>query len=185
MVSDKFLPWTTKFSRQIPNALRRIFPFSSVLFLASIFVCSFGCAPSSSPNDYNQNESASAASNNFPEITEEMIRERINDAYIRKVPEENGTAQPISWNFDESEPKEIHIVEKQIEGNRATIVLDIKTSSTPRSREPRVLFGQIRTIWELQTGWALRKWEIVKTENISMKYKNLPKPPEQNSNSYE
>jgi hypothetical protein len=48
-------------------------------------------------------------------------------------------------------------------------------------RNPRSLAGQIRTEWELKTGWALRKWEIVETENISMKYKNLL-PPAQNSN---
>jgi hypothetical protein len=47
---------------------------------------------------------------------------------------------------------------------------------------PRQLAGQIRTMWELKTGWALRKWEIVETENISLKYKNIPKPPANNSN---
>ena len=133
-----------------------------------------GCAPG------NQNSSDSA-SNDLPEITEEIIRERINDAFIREVPEESGAAEPISWNFDESEPKEITVVEKKSEGNRATIVLDIKTRSAPGWRNPRELAGQIRTEWELKTGWALRQWEIVRTENISMKYKNLPKSPKQNS----
>ncbi len=69
-----------------------------------------------------------------------------------------------------------------MEGERATIIIDIKTNSSPGARSPRYLAGQIRTKWELQTGWALRTWEIVETENISMKYKNLPKPPAQNSN---
>jgi hypothetical protein len=71
------------------------------------------------------------------------------------------------------------VVEKHVEGRHATIVLDIKTSSAPRARNQRYLAGQIRTEWELQTGWVLRRWEIVETENISMKYKDLPKPPEQ------
>nr|MBA3351653.1 hypothetical protein [Blastocatellia bacterium] len=97
-------------------------------------------------------------------------------------PEENGATEAISWGFDEDEPKEIVVVERQIEGVRATIVLDIKTTSAPRARDPRELSGQIRTEWELKTGWALRQWEIVKAENISMKYRNLPKPPAQNSN---
>jgi hypothetical protein len=119
----------------------------------------------------------------MPELTEDVVRERINQARVRQIPEENGTAEPISWSFYEEEPKEITVVEKKIEGERATIVLDIKTRSTPNARNPRTLAGQIRTEWELQTGWVLRKWEIVKTENISMKYKNLPKPPAQNSNS--
>ncbi|MDQ6787265.1 MAG: hypothetical protein M3033_10695 [Acidobacteriota bacterium] len=111
-----------------------------------------------------------------------MIHERINYARVGQVPEENGAAEPISWTFVETEPKEIAVVEKQMEGERATIVLDIKTRSASNARDQRYLAGQIRTNWELKTGWALRKWEIVRTENISMKYRNLPKPPAQNSN---
>jgi hypothetical protein len=118
----------------------------------------------------------------LPELTEETLRHEINDAYVREVPEENGAGEPINWSFDEDEPKEFAVVDKQMEGDRATIIIDIKTSSAPRSRSPKHLAGQIRTKWKLQTGWALRRWEIVETENISMKYKNLPKPPEQNSN---
>ncbi len=147
-----------------------------------LLACSFGCAPSSSPGDSKQSPSASSASNDIPEITDEKIREEINDAYVRQVPEENGAGEPISWRFDEDEPKEFTVVEKQMEGERATIIIDIKTNSSPGARSPRYLAGQIRTKWELQTGWALRTWEIVETENISMKYKNLPKPPAQNSN---
>jgi len=136
----------------------------------------FGCAPAPK-GDAKQAPSASS-SNAMPEITDELIRERINRARVRDVPEESGSGEPISWSFHESEPKEIAVVEKQMDGKRATIVLDIKTSSAPRARNPRNLAGQIRTEWELQTGWDLRQWEIVGTENISMKYRNLPKPPE-------
>jgi hypothetical protein len=73
-------------------------------------------------------------------------------------------------------------VDKQIEGSRATVLLDIKTRSAPRARSQRYLAGQIRTEWALKTGWVLRKWEIVDTENISMKYKNLPNPPAEDAN---
>ena len=156
---------------QVPRAPFLFSKFLVVLLLA----CSLSCAPA------NQSSSDSA-SNDMPELTEELIRERINDAFVREVPELNGTAEPISWSFDESEPKEIAVVEKKMEGTRASIVLDIKTRSAPGWRNPRSLAGQIRTEWELKSGWALRRWEIVKTENISMKYKNLPKPPAQNSN---
>jgi len=161
---------------------RATFLLASFLGLVLLLACSFGCAPSSSQGDDKQNPPASSASNDIPEITDEKIREEINDAYVREVPEENGTGEPINWSFDEEEPKEFTIVEKQIEGARATIIIDIKTQSAPGARAPRYLAGQIRTKWELQTGWVLRKWEIVETENISMKYKNLPKPPAQNSN---
>jgi hypothetical protein len=178
---EEFLPQTIRLIRHVRNVPRATFLLSPFLGLVLPLACSFGCAPSSSQGDGKQSPSASA-SNDLPELTDEVIREQINDTRVRQVPEENGTAEPISWTFVEEEPKEIAVVEKQIEGERATIVLDIKTRSTPNAREQRSLAGQIRTEWELKTGWVLRKWEIVKTENISMKYKNLPKPPAQNSN---
>ena len=184
MRTDELLTLTMKLIRHVRhvwNAPRATFLISLFLGLALLLACSFGCAPSSSTSDGNNNPSASA-SNNLPELTEEIIRERINDADVREVPEENGTAEPISWRFDEEEPKEIAVVEKKMDGTRATIVLDIKTQSAPGWRNPRSLAGRIRTEWELKTGWALRRWEIIRTENVSMKYKNLPKPPAQNSN---
>ena len=159
----------------------RILASRRVTVLLLLFLLfSFGCAPSSSPTASGDGSSASATG--IPEITDELIHERINDAWITEVPEEAGTGQPISWNFDHDEPKEITVVDKQMNGTRATIVLDIKTGSAPRARANRLLTGQIRTEWELKTGWVLRRWEIVDAENISMKYKDLPKPPDQNSN---
>jgi len=160
------------------KSMRATFLISAFLGSALLLACSFGCAPSGGGSQ----GPPGSASTDVPELTEEIIRERINDARVYEVPEEGGTSRPISWGFDENEPKEIVVIEKQNEGTRTTIVLDIKTTSSPRSREPRYLAGQIRTMWELRTGWVLRKWEIVETENISMKYKNLPQPPEQSSN---
>jgi hypothetical protein len=169
--------------QHISNVPRSTRLLSSFLGLVLLLACSFACAPSSSPSDGGaQSSSSSTASTALPELTDELIRERINYTRVRQVPEETGTAEPISWTFVENEQKEIVVVEKQVEGERATIVLDIKTRSTPNAREQRSLAGQIRTNWELRTGWVLRQWEIVKTENVSMKYKNLPKPPAQNSN---
>jgi len=180
MPTNEFSPLTMRAIRHVRNVPGATFLPSSFLGLALLF-CSFGCAPSSSQGDGKQSSSA-PASNDIPEITDEKIRQEINDAYVREVPEENGAGEPISWRFDEAEPKEFTVVEKQMEGDRATIIIDIKTQSAPGARSPKYLAGQIRTKWELQTGWMLRKWEIVETENISMKYRNLPKPPAQNSN---
>jgi len=112
-----------------------------------------------------------------PELTKEVIEERINDAGIWEVLPESGTGEPISWRFDDDEPKEIVVVDQQIDGSKATLILDIKTQSAPRSSNLRLLSGQIRTDWRLETGWVLRRWEIVETENISMKYRDLPKLP--------
>ena len=181
MRTDEFSSLTVRSIRHARSVQRNTFLLSSFLGLTLLLACSVGCAPSSSQSDGRQDSSKSGTSE-IPEITEESIYERINDAGLREVAEENGAAEPISWNFDENEPKEIVIVEKHMEGGRATIILDIKTSSSPRAREPRYLAGHIRTEWELRTGWVLRQWEIANTENISMKYRNLPKPPGQNSN---
>ena len=178
---DELLQLTIRAIRHLRNVPLAPFRFSTFLGLALLLACSFGCAPSSSPGDGKQS-STESTSGDMPELTEDIIRERINDAWVGDVPEENGAAEPINWSFDENEPKEIAVVEKQTSGVRATIVLDIKTRSAKHVRNPRELAGQIRTEWELKTGWALRKWEIIDTDNISMKYRNIPKPPEQNSN---
>lgn len=150
----------------------------SVLALAAVF--SAGCG---GPPENGGQSPAGSSSKDAPELTDAVINERINDAWLRDVPPEDPTLKPIFWNFDENEPKEIKIIDRQTDGDEVIIVLDIKTSSSPRSREPRYLAGQIRTHWKLKTGFVLRMWEIVETENISMKYQNLPKPPAQNSNS--
>ncbi|HVF29581.1 MAG TPA: hypothetical protein VNA22_01375 [Pyrinomonadaceae bacterium] len=150
----------------------RVSNTSKILATVLLLGLWFGCGgPPASPGD-----GASGSSTEVPEITDDLINERINDAWIRDVPSEDGTAPPISWNFDYDEPKEVKVVEKQMNGDQATIVLDIKTSSAPRARANRQLAGQIRTKWRLKTGWVMRRWEIVDSDNISMKYKDLPMP---------
>ena len=154
---------------------RATFLLLSFLGLALLLIGSTSCAPSSSQSDDTQ----TAASTDLPELSDEVIRERINNTWISQVPAENGTDKPIDWGFGEDEPKEIAVVEKKVDGTRATVVLEIKTGSSPRSRNKLHLAGQIRTEWELRTGWVLRRWEIVDTENISMKYKDLRKSAEE------
>ncbi len=156
------------------RVIDRTLKLTRLLSLAMILAAfSVGCGPPSSQGDGQQ---SAPGATGIPELTDEVIRERINYTRVRDVLPENANAnlEPISWGFDEDEPKEITVVERQIDGTRATLVLDIKTSTSPRSRLQRRLAGQIRTEWELRTGWVLRRWEIVRTENISMKYHDLP-----------
>jgi hypothetical protein len=136
----------------------------------------FACAPSGGK------DRVASTTEERPELTDDIIRERLTFARVFDIPDEEGTGQPISWGFYGDEPKEVTIVERVDDGDRSTIILDIKTRSSQRAREPRSLSGQIKTFWELETGWVLRKWKIVRTENISMKYKRLSKPAEQDSN---
>ena len=118
----------------------------------------------------------------MPELDDETVRDRLYTERVRNIPEENGAGDPIGWNFFRDEPLEIRVVDKQVNGTRATLILDIKTGSSPGTHNPRELSGQIRTEWQLQTGWVLRRWEIVDIENISMKYKNLAKSAQPDSN---
>ena len=147
-----------------------------ILAAALLIAGTSACGPPSSQSG-DQGSSSTGASEATPELTKEVIDKRINDARVYDVMPENPPGDPITWGFDEDEPKEITVVEQKVEGNRATVVLDIKTGSSPRARVRRHLAGQIRTDWELSTGWLLRRWEIVNTENISMKYKDDPPPP--------
>ena len=111
-----------------------------------------------------------------PELTEEKIRETLNDARVRNVPEKANASKPISWSFESDEPKEFKAIETQLDGERATVVIDLTTRSAADARNPQELSGKIRLHYELQRGWVLRQWQIVKVENISMTYRNLVKP---------
>lgn len=152
-------------------------PASLVLAL-TLLLALFGCGgPPAS-----QGGQDSPGTQAIPELTKEIIDQRINDTRVWDVMPESGTGEPISWSFDEDEPKEIAVVEREVDGPKATIILDIKTQSAPRSNNLRHLAGQVRTHWQLRTGWVLRRWEIVGTENISMTYRDVPKPAPKNTN---
>lgn len=108
----------------------------------------------------------------LPEITVESIREDINGKRV-EVPAEDGAAKPSSWRFYPNEPKEIEIVEKQLAGDKATFVIDLRTRTSPRTEQQgmtKKLAGRLRLHYELQSGFVLRKWEIVQVENISFAY---------------
>ncbi len=107
-----------------------------------------------------------------PEITLESIREDLNGKRVR-VPAESDTSEPSNWRFFPNEPKEIEILEKQLEGDRATFVIDLRTRTSPRAEQQgttKKLAGKLRLHYELQSGFALRTWEIVRIENISFMY---------------
>ena len=107
-----------------------------------------------------------------PEITVEKIREDINGQRV-EVPAEGGASEPSSWRFIPSEPKEIEILEKQLAGDQATFVINMRTRTSPRSEEQgytKKLAGRLRLHYELKSYFVLRKWEIVRVENISFAY---------------
>lgn len=157
--------------------MRRLEKIFLGILVLPLFAVIFGCAPQQG------NGRSAADQGTLPQLTDQIIFDRINGARVYEVMPESGSGDPISWSFDRDEPKEIVVIDKQVDGTRATVVLDIKTQSSPYAKSLRVLSGQIRTEWELETGFVLRRWTIVGVENISMKYQVLPKPQDQNTNN--
>jgi len=112
-----------------------------------------------------------------PEITVETILEDLDRQRI-DVPAEEGSSEPSSWRFFPNEPKEIQILEKKVAGDKAILVIDLKTRTSPRAEEQGIkkrLAGKIRLHYELKSYLVVRKWEITGMENISFAYQKEPK----------
>ena len=136
---------------------RRAFPLLLLLILSALAGACEGGPP---PEDRR------------PEIALENIREDLNGQRV-EVPAGGDASEPSSWRFFPNEPKEIEIIEKQLAGDRATFVIDLRTRTSPRSEQQgytKKLAGRLRLHYELQSGFVLRKWEIVRIENISFVY---------------
>lgn len=127
----------------------------------------------------------SASQEDLPPLNPDSIRRDINGHFVR-VPPADGKTGPISWVFDPFEPKDIQIVDQKIEGDHATFLINMKTHTQPRARNPRSLSGQLRLHYRLQSGLVLRQWEIDEVENVSFTYTDEPPPSptgETNSNA--
>jgi hypothetical protein len=110
-----------------------------------------------------------------PALGDEKIRESLFEAWVDEVPEETGAGEPIRWHFLRNEPTELAIVERQMDGEKATVLVDVTTRSAPHARSPKALSGRLRLHYELKTEVFLRKWRIVDVDNLSMKYRDEPK----------
>lgn len=139
----------------------------NLFLLLFALICSSACSSRSGADT----RATSATPEARPQINEEKILRHLIGERVRNVPDENKAAEPISWSFDDSEPKELIVVEKQMDGDKATVVIDIKTRSKEGVTPPRHLAGRLRLHYELHTDLIFRKWEIVKIDNISMKYR--------------
>ena len=71
----------------------------------------------------------------------------------------------MGWTFEKNEPREISILESKYEGDKATIIIDMKTQSAPGSfmREQRA--GKLRLHYE----WIAKEWNLVRVENLTFK----------------
>jgi hypothetical protein len=118
----------------------------------------------------------SSATDDLPPLTPANIGKDITGKWV-STPSADGKSEPIDWIFDWSEKRQIDILEQKIEGENATFLINMTTHTSPRSRKPRSLTGQLRVHYRLQSGLVLRQWEIVEVENVSFKYTYETPPP--------
>lgn len=149
--------------------------FLTLMLACCAAACAVGC--SGGGQGSAAKPTFSATPEQRPELTHETIRNAINGTWIEGVPAANGTDKPENWVIERSEPKEINVVEQKMEGDRATVVVDIKTRSHPRARRQMSLEGRLRLTLELRTEFIFREWDVVDAENISFKYTKLDPPP--------
>jgi len=71
----------------------------------------------------------------------------------------------MSWTFDKNEPREISIVESKYEGDKATIIIDMKTQSAPGSFMRLQFAGKLRLHYE----WIANEWNLTRAENLTFK----------------
>ena len=119
----------------------------------------------------------SATPEKRPELDLETIKRAINGAWLEDVPAADGKGKPQNWGFAHNEPKEIEVVEQKIEGDTATVVVNMKTRSAPRDRRQMSLEGQLRLHLRLETEVFIREWDVEDVENISFKYTMLQPSP--------
>ncbi len=132
----------------------------SLLFLLLLSALAGACKVDPPPEDRR------------PDITVETILEDLNRQRVN-VPAEDGTAETSSWRFFPNEPKEVKILEKQVAGDKAIIVIDLRTGTSPRAEQQGIkkrLAGKLRLHYELKSYFVVRKWDIVGMENISFSY---------------
>jgi hypothetical protein len=92
-----------------------------------------------------------------PKITEEQLG--------KDIVGKNTGEGILSWQFEKDEPREIKILETHYSGNKATIIIDMKTESAPRSLTHTKMSGRLR----LQYEWIANEWNLVQVENLTFK----------------
>lgn len=146
------------------------------LTIALLLCAATACAAACGGGGQGSSPALSATPEQRPELTPDIVRKAINGSWVEAVPAANGTDKPENWGFGYNEKKEIEIVEQKMEGDRATVVVNMKTRSNPRERRQLSLEGQLRFHLELKTDFIFRQWDVTEVENISFKYTRLEPP---------
>ena len=146
---------------------------ATALLLLALAACAAACGGGNSAGG----PGLSATPEQRPDLTLETIENAINHAWVEDVPAADGQGKPADWGFERNEPKEITIVEQKVEGDKATVVIDIKTRSHPRARLQMSLEGRLKLHMALRTDFIFREWRVDDVENISFKYTMLQPTP--------
>ena len=147
------------------------------LTIALLLCLVAACAAACGGGGQNSSPALSATPEQRPELTPDAVRKAINGSWIEAVPAADGKDKPENWGFGYNEKKEIEIVEQKMDGDRATVVVNMKTRSNPRERRQLSLEGQLRFHLELRTEFIFREWDVTEVDNISFKYTRLQPSP--------
>lgn len=116
----------------------------------------------------------------LPEITNQLIRATIIGKTIKDIPSSAGGTQAIgSWVFEQSELKEIDLLEKAAEKNKVTLIVNIRTATSWQNaaeqvdadNPPNQLEGKLRLYYEFVNG----EWVLLNVENLTVKWRRADK----------
>ena len=99
-----------------------------------------------------------AGCSSHPKITLEKIHQDI----VGRSTDEG----VMSWTFDKRLPMAISIADSKYEGDKATIIIGMKTSAPAYIAIPaRELGGKLRLHYE----WIANEWNLIRIENLTFK----------------
>lgn len=70
----------------------------------------------------------------------------------------------MSWKFAENEPREISIIEIKYDGDKATVIIEMKSQYVSFGKIIKRA-GKLRLHYE----WIVNEWNIIRVENLTFK----------------
>jgi hypothetical protein len=135
---------------------------SAALLLGALAAC--GESPTATADNANMRAADQGAGQK--EIPVEKI---VRDVVGRVVPitEVRGDGAPTDWTFEADEFKQVEIVEAQVTGNSAAIVILMTTRNNPGPNEDAVqVSGKLQLRYERAGG----RWNLKAIENLNFRY---------------
>ena len=141
-------------------------PFHLLLSIALLLGALTACGESPSGTADSANVRAADQGASQKDIPVEKI---VRDVVGRVVPitEVTGDGTPTDWTFEADEFKQVEIVETQVTGNTASIVIFMTTRNNPEPKEDAVqVSGKLQLRYERESG----RWNLKAIENLTFRY---------------